>query len=503
MSAPALARAPAAPAATAFDHRIVVGLCGVLLVVLVSGFNENITKVALANIRGAMGFSVDDGSWIVGVYSAMSVSAMDFAPWCAVTFSLRRFALVMIGAFMLLGVLCPLAPNLPSFLVLRALQGLAGGALPPLLMSVALRFLPPGVKLYGLAGYALTATFGPSMGTPLAALWVEHAGWQWAFWQIVPLCLLGMAMVGWGLPQDPLRLERFAQFNGVGLALGFPALVMLVLGLVQGPRLNWFDSPLVTVLLGGGGGLLVLFFINEWFHPLPFFRPQLLASRNLSYALVTAIGALFVLLGVISIPSGYLAGVQGYRPLQTAPMLLWAALPQVIVLPLAATLMNQRAVDCRWVQALGLLLTLACFIGAQLDTQWNRDSFLWVQLLQVVGQPMAVLPLLLLSTTGLAPQDGPYASAWFNTVKGFSAVFAGGVLDAVAQSRRHFHSTVLVDHLGNQPWLSAGAVLPARLHAQVQALASADLYWLLALIALVLVPLVGWATRVHPPRAVA
>lgn len=504
MSAITVPQAPAAPLVPAFDRRIVVGLCGVLLVVLLSGFNENVTKVALADIRGAMGFSADDGNWITGIYSAMSVSAMAFAPWCAATFSLRRFGLVMIAAFMVLGVLCPLAPNLPTFLLLRAFQGLAGGALPPLLMSVALRFLPPGIKLYGLAGYALTATFGPSMGTPLAALWVEHAGWQFAFWQIVPFCVAGMVMVGWGLPQDPMRLERFAQFNGVGLALGLPALVMLVLGLTQGARLNWFDSPLITVLLGGGTGLLVLFFINEWFHPLPFFKLQLLAHRNLSYSLVTCVGVLFVLLAVISIPSGFLASVQGYRPLHTAPMLLWVALPQAIALPLVAALMNQRAVDCRWVQAAGLLLlAAACFIGAHLDVQWNRDTFLWVQLLQVVAQPMAVLPLLLLATTGLAPQDGPYASAWFNTVKGFSAVFAGGVLDAVGQSRRHLHSTALVDHLGNQPWLPASADLPARLHAQVQALTSADLYWLVALVALGCLPLLPWATRVHPPRAVA
>ena len=57
------------------------------------------------------------------------------------------------------------------------------------------------------------------MGTPLAAFWVEQVGWHWAFWQIVPYCLAAMAMVGWGLPQDPLRLERFAQFDGVGLLL--------------------------------------------------------------------------------------------------------------------------------------------------------------------------------------------------------------------------------------------------------------------------------------------
>ena len=56
------------------------------------------------------------------------------------------------------------------------------------------------------------------------------------------------------------------------------ALVLLVLGLVQGPRLNWFDSPMITLMIGGGAGLMVLFMINEWFHPLPFFKLQLLAA---------------------------------------------------------------------------------------------------------------------------------------------------------------------------------------------------------------------------------
>jgi len=179
---------------------------------------------------------------------------------------------------------------------------------------------------------------------------VEFVGWQWAFWQIVPWCLAAVGMVAWGLPQDPLRLERFAQFNGVGLALGFPALVMLVIGLVQGPRLDWFASPLICLLLGGGTGLLALFLYNEWSHPLPFFKLQLLANRNLTYALITLGGVLFVLLAVIMIPSSFLAKVQGYRPLQTAPMLLWVALPQLIALPLVATLLNQRRVDSRWVR---------------------------------------------------------------------------------------------------------------------------------------------------------
>ncbi|MDF9900658.1 UNVERIFIED_ORG: hypothetical protein OKW16_004525 [Pseudomonas reinekei] len=161
--------APVAAASTAaappvFGPRIIIGLVGVLLAVLVSGLNEMVTKVALADIRGALAIGYDEGTWLVACYTATSVAAMAFAPWCAVTFSLRRFTLCAISLFTLLGVLCPFAPNYESLLLLRTLQGLAGGALPPMLMTVALRFLPANVKLYGLAGYALTATFGRGPG---------------------------------------------------------------------------------------------------------------------------------------------------------------------------------------------------------------------------------------------------------------------------------------------------------------------------------------------------
>ena len=498
------ASTPAAITPPTFGPRIIIGLLGVLLVVLVSGLNEMVTKVALADIRGALHIGYDEGTWLVASYTATSVAAMAFAPWCSVTFSLRRFTLCAIALFTLLGVLCPFAPDYPSLLLLRTLQGLAGGALPPMLMTVALRFLPANVKLYGLAGYALTATFGPSLGTPLAALWTEYVGWQWAFWQVVAPCLLAMAAVAYGLPQDPLRLERFKQFNWRGVLLGFPAICMLVIGVLQGNRLDWFQSPLISLLLGGGLLLLVLFLLNEWSQPMPFFKLQMLGTRNLAFALLTLAGVLMVLTAVIIIPSSYLAQVQGYRPLQTAPVMLVMALPQLIALPLVAALCNLRWVDCRWVLGLGLtMLVLSCLGGSHLTSVWIRDDFYALQLLQVFGQPMAVLPLLMLATGSIQPVEGPFASAWFNTVKGLSAVIATGVLDALTTHRLHFHSTMLVDSLGNSPLVDDNvAGLAQRLHQQALVLTSADLYLCMAGVAAALILLIFWLpTRVYPPRA--
>ncbi len=500
VTAPLAAASPAAVTPPVFGPRIIIGLVGVLLAVLVSGLNE----VALADIRGALAIGYDEGTWLVASYTATSVAAMAFAPWCSVTFSLRRFTLCAISAFTLLGVLCPFAPNYESLLVMRTLQGLAGGALPPMLMTVALRFLPANVKLYGLAGYALTATFGPGLGTPLAGLWTEHVGWQWTFWQIIAPCLIAMVAVAYGLPQDPLRLERFKQFNWRGVLLGFPAICMLVIGILQGNRLDWFESSLICGLLGGGLLLLVLFLINEWSQPMPFFKLQMLGIRNLSFALLTLAGVLVVLLAVIIIPSSYLAQVQGYRPVQTAPIMLLAALPQLIALPLVAALCNLRWVDCRWVLGIGLsMLALSCIGGSQLTSVWIRDDFYALQLLQIFGQPMAVLPLLMLSTGSISPMEGPFASAWFNTVKGLAAVIATGVLEALTTSRLHFHSVMLVDNLGNSPLVDTdSAGLAHRLHEQAVVLTASDLYLCMAGVALALILLIFWLpTRIYPPRA--
>ena len=60
------------PANAAFGLRIFTGLVGVLLAVLVSGFNENVTKVAMPDIRGAMGIGYVEGTWLLAVYSATS-----------------------------------------------------------------------------------------------------------------------------------------------------------------------------------------------------------------------------------------------------------------------------------------------------------------------------------------------------------------------------------------------------------------------------------------------
>ncbi|MFM0337041.1 MFS transporter [Paraburkholderia fungorum] len=489
--------------------RLAIGLLGMLLASLLAILNEQVTAVALADIKGAFSIGRDDGTWVTTIFEATNVATMVFAPWFGMTFTLKRFTIGSVLAVMLLGFLCPLAPNLTSLYVLRALQGIAGGCLPPMLIIVALRYLPPKVKLYGLAGYAATATFGPAVSTPLAALWTEYVSWRMAFWQIVPLGLIACVAIYKGLPSDPLKLERFRSFNWTGFLLGYPGVAMLVIGFLQGDRLDWLNSTFISTMFGGGTLLLVVFLINEWFHPLPFFKLQLLARRNFAHGLLTLVGAVTLIVGVAAIPSQFLAQIHGYRPLQTTPLFLLVAIPLLISLPLTATLLNLRQVDHRWVMALGLsLIATTCFLGSFMDSEWIRDNFYVLQSLEIVGQPMLILAILMGVTTGLPPTEGPFASAMFNTIKTFSAAAATALIEGVGTAREHFHSSMLVDHLGNNALVTSQSIdaahglgeLAHRIHEQAVVLTSADLYRVMAGIAiafLFVIPVLP--VRVYPP----
>src|SRR5690606_13515023 len=156
--------------------------------------------------------------------------------------------------------------------------------------------------------------------------------------------------------------------------------------LVQGVRLVWFHSPLLIVSLAIGLALLTVYLLTEWYHPYPFIKLQIMARRNLALGFTLFIFLLVVLMSSSLLPSSYLGHVQDYRQRQMASIGLIVAIPQLILGAGVALLLYQKWIDARLVFGLGLLLiSLACFSGAQLTSDWNGDQFVVPQTLQAFG----------------------------------------------------------------------------------------------------------------------
>jgi len=446
------------------DIKPLFGLGGVLIAAMASEFNDQVTAIALIDVRGALGISHDSGTWIESLYVWAEIVGMAISPWLAMTFTLRRWTLFTIALCGASGVLIPFSPNVEAIYALRLLQGLAGGLIIPLLMTTAFRVLTPSIRLYGLAVYALTATFTPALAATVSALWTDIVDWRIVFLQAVPLCSLAGVLVWYCLHQDQPKYERFRMLDWRGVLLLVIGAGALSTMFYQGNRLDWFNSRLICVLALVSASAVPLLLANEWFHPLPILKLQMLGRRNIAYGALGLFLFLIISQSGSTVPLRYLQEVRGYRPVQSNLITLEIAALQLGMLPAMALLLDYERIDPRMVSLVGLGLILASCVGSSfLTIYWNRDQFYLWQLLQGIGQPMVIMPLLMMTTNAVAgPSEGPFASALINTLRAVSGATSAWFLALIGRWRNALHSDRIIDELGQDRWrvIQSNGVLP-------------------------------------------
>ena len=490
-----------------------LGLLGVLIAALTVEFNDGVTATALVDVRGGLGISQDPGTWLTSLFATGQVIGMSMATFWAVTVSIRRWLLFAIGLSFASTVFIPLTSTLSLLYALRFLGGLASGFTIPLLLTVALQVLAPPIRLYGLAAYALTATFGPNIATALAALWTDVVGWQFAFYDDLPLCALSSLLVWYGVRPQPTQYQRIRKFDWRGellVIIGFGALTTM---LEQGDRLDWFNSKAICVLALVAAVAIPLLVVNELSVEMPLYKFSLLRRRNLAFGLVTLFTFLLLNASASTIPIEYLQRVAGYRPQQFYVVTLLIAVPQFALLPLVAVLLNFERVDARVVLFAGLACVItACIGNSFLTSVWEGDTFLLWQAFQAIGAPLVVMPLLMMAVNTITdPADGPFAATLVNTMRALAEPVAVWMVQLIMRWRGALHYNRIVDQSGQRAFSAVqrhgpGSVAAFRTAVQEQAivLTLSDAFLVIATLAMLLmVVLLVLPVRTYPPRIMA
>lgn len=427
------------------------GLGGVLLASVVAQINDQVTSIALPDIAGGLGISFDDTTWFRTLYVTGEVTGMCLAPSLSLALSLRYFALFAVALSCMSTLPIPWLSGEPGLLMtFRTLQGLAAGFTIPLLMVTALRVLEPSIRLYGLAVYALTATFTPNLAATLAALWTDVVGdWRFVFFEAAPLCVVAAVLVWWGVTQEQLDLKRLRRFDWPGGLLATAGFGSLSVVLEQGDRLDWYNSPMIGILLLVALLSIAGFIIRERHAEQPLIRLDLLLRRNFAYAAITLVLFLVIALAASQVPLEFLERVQGYKPLQAHWLTLEVAASQLVLLPVTALLLDQRGMDARWLSALGFACILTgCAMGTSLTPAWTQDQFFVMQLFQSVGFSFVVMPLLMMATNAVVPQEGPYASALVNGPRAVAEALGVWLIELIQRRRGGLHRTRILETLG-------------------------------------------------------
>jgi DHA2 family multidrug resistance protein len=442
-----------------------LGLFAVLLGAFISTLNGRLSTFGLADIRGALHAGFDEGAWIT---TAQTVAQMLIAPaavWMGRAYGPRQVLIVAATAFALISLVLPLAPTLPVFVFLQFCGGLASGCFVPLTLGFILRNVPQKAWAWGIALYALNLEFSLNFSASLEGWYVDHLSWHWIFWQNAPLALGMASCLLFGVSRDAAPTIR-PPLDLYGLAAAGLGLSLIYAALDQGNRLDWLNSGLVWGLLLPGVLLLGAFVVHEARTTRPLLDLKVAFGRPLPQLLLLIAFLRLTILSTAFLIPQYLGQVRGFRALEVGQTLVWIAVPQLILCPLAAIML--RRFDPRSVAALGfVLISLACLLVAHgLTPVWGSDQFLPSQLVQAIGQSFALSGIQFFAVLHVRPQDALTFGSMLQTAR----LMGGEVGQAFVVTLVRVRSQVASNQIGQHLHAGAAPVLE-RLHAYAVATA--------------------------------
>jgi DHA2 family multidrug resistance protein len=343
-------------------------------------------------------------------------------------------------------------------IALRAIQGFAAGGFGPAAFFATFVVAGPGGPRLPFAVTLLAfALLFPALLGPVVSGFVEDSlGWQTLFLVQAGIgTALALAARAWVPRKEPDWSAL--KTDWIAVSLLSVAVATLILVLSQGTRRFWFESELIAGCTAACIGAVAGFAFLTRFSPLPIIVPRLLLAR--SFGIPVSLNLLFraaLVLTAYLVPQ-FLVVVQGYRPLEIAKLMLWAAIPQPFALPLAWWLMH--VLDARVVMALGLALcAAAAALAVDATALVGAEQFRLTLVLFAVGQLLFLAPALVVGSGKLTLPELPTASIFFNLTTLAGTTLGVGLVSHFAIEREKFHSSVITQSVSPYDALDAARV---------------------------------------------
>jgi DHA2 family multidrug resistance protein len=204
--------------------------------------------LGLADLKGHVGISFDDGAWIS---SAFNVALMFIGPFTVYLGGLmgpRKIPFAAATAFTVICTFLPLIHNYSLLIVALVLAGLTSGTFYPLTLTFALRNIPLRFLPFTMALYATSVDGAVNIAPSLYGWYRDHLSWQWMFWNSSIITLLMMMCVYYGIPASPAAKTSGTPPSFAGFLYASAGFAMLFAALDQGERLDWWRSGVFTAL---------------------------------------------------------------------------------------------------------------------------------------------------------------------------------------------------------------------------------------------------------------
>lgn len=315
---------------------------------LMAAIDASIVNVALPNMRGTVGATIEEITWVSTAYIISTVLVMPLTGFLGSFFGQKRVYVASLVLFIIGSALCGVARTLPMLVLYRVLQGLGAGALQPTQQAILRQTFPPEEQGMAMAMFAMVIMIGPAVGPTLGGYIVDHYSWPWIFYINLPVGVIGTLMTINNVhePHDVMLANRArAELQRKNLDIAGIVLMCAGVGTLQyvleeGPRNDWFESDMIVALSFFAAVTITAFIVRELTATAPVVDLRLF--RDKTFASGTIIGGVMfaMLMGSMFLLPVFMQELLGFDAMQSGTTLLPRTLAMMFVTPLIGRLYN-------------------------------------------------------------------------------------------------------------------------------------------------------------------
>ncbi|MGZ4492870.1 MAG: DHA2 family efflux MFS transporter permease subunit [Nocardioidaceae bacterium] len=331
----------AVPGPDKLDRGVLLVAGVVVLGAIMSILDITVVSVAQPTFQRVFDASPAQTAWTMTGYTLALASVIPLTGWAADRFGTKRLYMLAVALFTAGSVLCAAATSIEMLTVFRVLQGLGGGMLMPLGMTIMTRAAGPERIGRVMAVLGVPMLLGPIFGPILGGWLIDVASWHWIFLINLPIGIGALAYAALVLPKDsPTPSETF---DFVGMLLLSPGLALFLYGVSSTPETGTLLATKVLVPALLGLALVVLFVVRTLFrapaHPL--IDLHLFRNRALTVAVVAMSLFAVAFFGASLLFPSYFLQVRGETTLQAGLLLAPQGIGAMLIMPAAGVLTDR------------------------------------------------------------------------------------------------------------------------------------------------------------------
>jgi DHA2 family multidrug resistance protein len=403
-------------------------------------------NVALPDIMGNLGATLEDAGWLVTGYAVANVIVLPMSGWLGDRFGRKNYFLTSILMFTLASFLCGYSENLTQLILFRVLQGLAGGGLLSTAQAILMETWPREEIGMATALFGLGAVVGPTIGPTIGGYITDNSNWRYIFYVNIPVGAIAAFLVSMFVRESP-RFEKGKPIDWWGILLLASGVGSLQVVLEKGETEDWFSTPYIALLTVTTILSAIGFIWRELSTDHPVVNFKILKNRSFAVGILTSFSLGFALYGSVFIFPVFCQNLLGFTALQTGLILLPGGVATIIMMPFVG-MMLKRGIPAQFMATGGFFLFFVfCWLLSNSTLESGTGDFFWPLITRGIGMAILFVPLTTLAIQELHGKDIGQGTGLNNMMRQLGGSFGVAILTTLIHIKSGEVRNVLLENI--------------------------------------------------------